>query len=212
MGELGRMSGRTCPRVLKASEPRNSLGQDPSSFHLNLELALCQSSLYSNHARRSDSPNSADMLADMSVKPLSETTRQTNIRDNHMGRGKFKNLSNKMKYTCHPTQFSVQLYATSICLCICEALLSYSGDSYIRLCQNALLGLINIVQVGGCIYLGWFPRWGKLWMVIPIVSAPNFLSKSPPMNMFIPPFKKDWRICTLGILLLELHVCGFYLG
>jgi len=52
----------------------------------------------------------------------------------------------------------------------------------------------------GCMYMCWIPRWGRLWMAIPSVSAPNFVSISPPMNIFVPPFKKEWSIHTLVVL------------
>jgi hypothetical protein len=31
--------------------------------------------------------------------------------------------------------------------------------------------------------MGWIPKWGSLWMVIPTVSAPNFVSVTPSMGM-----------------------------
>jgi hypothetical protein len=35
------------------------------------------------------------------------------------------------------------------------------------------------------------PKWGSLWMVLPSVSAPNFVSVTPSMGYFVPPSKKD---------------------
>jgi len=77
-------------------------------------------------------------------------------------------------------------------------------------CQHALLGISNTVWV---LYIGWIPRWGSLWMAFSSVSALNFVSVFPPVNIFVPPSKKDWSIHTLVFLLLELHVvCWLYLG
>jgi hypothetical protein len=54
--------------------------------------------------------------------------------------------------------------------------------------------------------MGWISRWGSLWMVIPSVSAPYFVSVTPSMCLFVPPSKKDQSIHTLVFLLLEFHV------
>jgi hypothetical protein len=49
-------------------------------------------------------------------------------------------------------------------------------------CQQALVGIHNSVWV--CwLHRGWIPRWGSLWMVIPLVSAPNFVSVTPYMGI-----------------------------
>ena len=36
------------PRILRTREPRSNLGQNPSSFHLHLELILCHSAIHPN--------------------------------------------------------------------------------------------------------------------------------------------------------------------
>jgi hypothetical protein len=42
-------------------------------------------------------------------------------------------------------------------------------------CHHTLLGICNSVWVW-CLYMGWIPRWGSLWMAFPSVSAPQFVS------------------------------------
>lgn len=74
-------------RRTRTQEPRSSLGQDRSSFHLRLKLTRCNSTLYRNPG------GSADTQAYRSVKQLSETARLSKTRDNQMDRGKGKNLS-----------------------------------------------------------------------------------------------------------------------
>jgi hypothetical protein len=57
--------------------------------------------------------------------------------------------------------------------------------------------------------MGWIPKWGSLWMVIPSGSALNFVSVTP----FVPHSKEGRNIHTLVFLLLEFHVfCKLYLG
>ena len=39
--------------------------------------------------------------------------------------------------------------------------------------------------------MGWIPRWGSLWMVIPSVSALNFVSVTPSMGILFPLLRTD---------------------
>jgi len=76
---------------------------------------------------------------------------------------------------------------------------------------HALFGISNIVWVWWLYVYGLDPQVGQALNGIHLVSAPNFVSISPPMNIFINPFKKDWSINTFDVL-LELHVvCWLYL-
>jgi hypothetical protein len=60
--------------------------------------------------------------------------------------------------------------------------------------------------------MGWIYRWGSLWMVISSVSAPNFVSVTPSMDI-ISPFLRRIKVSTLVFLLLEFRVvCELYLG
>jgi hypothetical protein len=45
-------------------------------------------------------------------------------------------------------------------------------------CQQVLLGISNSVWVWR-LYMGWIPRWGSLWMVFSLVSAPLFVPVFP---------------------------------
>jgi hypothetical protein len=38
--------------------------------------------------------------------------------------------------------------------------------------------------------MGWVPRWGSLWMVIPSVSAPNFVSVTPSTGILFPLLRR----------------------
>ena len=52
-------------------------------------------------------------------------------------------------------------------------------------CQWALFGIHNTVWVG-CLFMGWIPRWGSLWMAFPSVSASYPFSIFPPAsNLFL---------------------------
>jgi hypothetical protein len=52
-------------------------------------------------------------------------------------------------------------------------------------CQQALVGIHNNVWVWW-VYMGWIPRWVSLWMVVPSVSAPYFVSVTPSMVILFP--------------------------
>jgi hypothetical protein len=68
-------------------------------------------------------------------------------------------------------------------------------------CQQALVGIHNSVWVWW-LYMGWIPRWGSLWMVIPLVSASHFVSF---MGILFPVLK--WtKVSTLWSSFLVLQV------
>ena len=56
-------------------------------------------------------------------------------------------------------------------------------------CQQALVGICNSVWVWW-LFMGWIPRWGRFWMVIPSVSAPNFVSVTPSTGILFPFLKR----------------------
>jgi hypothetical protein len=37
--------------------------------------------------------------------------------------------------------------------------------------------------------MGWIPKWGSVWMVIPSVSASNFVPVTPFMGILFPNIK-----------------------
>jgi hypothetical protein len=83
-------------------------------------------------------------------------------------------------------------------------------------CQQALVGICNSVWVWW-LFLGWILRWGSLWMVMPSVSATNFVSVTPSMCILVPILRRNkvstflssflcfmWFVnCILGILSLR---------
>jgi hypothetical protein len=103
------------------------------------------------------------------------------------------------------TLCSVQWMALSTHFCICQALAELLRRQLISgSCQQALIGIQNSVWVWW-LYMGQIPRWDTLWMAIPSVSAPHFVSVTHSMAIFSPS-KKDRSIHTLVFLLLEFHV------
>jgi hypothetical protein len=101
--------------------------------------------------------------------------------------------------------------------------------------QQNLSGICNSVWVWW-LYMGWIPRWGSLWMVLPSFSAPNFVSVTPSMGILFPILRRNevftlWSSfflsfmcfanCILGILsfwtticfsVSAYHVCSFVIG
>jgi hypothetical protein len=51
--------------------------------------------------------------------------------------------------------------------------------------QQNLAGICNSVCVWWLI-MGWIPGWCRLWMVHPLVLAPNFVSVTPSMGILFP--------------------------
>jgi hypothetical protein len=39
--------------------------------------------------------------------------------------------------------------------------------------------------------MGWIPGWGRLWMVHPFISAPNFVSVTPSMGILFPTLRRN---------------------
>ena len=62
-------------------------------------------------------------------------------------------------------------------------------------CQQNLSGICNSVWVWW-LYMGWIPRWGSLWVVLPLVSAPNFISVTPSMGVLFPILRRG-KVSTL---------------
>jgi hypothetical protein len=68
-------------------------------------------------------------------------------------------------------------------------------------CQQNLSGICNSVWVWW-LYMGWIPGWGSLWMVLPFVSAPNFISVSPSMGILFPILRRT-KVSTLRSFFLS---------
>jgi hypothetical protein len=70
-------------------------------------------------------------------------------------------------------------------------------------CQQNLAGICNSVWVWW-LYMGWIPKWGSVWMVLPSISAPNFVSVTPSMGILFPILRRNKK--KEVFLLLEFHV------
>jgi hypothetical protein len=133
------------------------------------------------------------------------------------------------------TLCSNQWMTVSFYFCIYQAL----ADSLKRkLCQAPVsknrVGICHSVWVWW-LFVGWIPRWGRLWMVLPSVSAPNFISVTPSMDILFPLLRRikvytPWSSflsfmyfanCILGIQsfwanihlsMSTYHVCSFVMG
>jgi hypothetical protein len=78
------------------TEPRNSWGQDSSSFLLHPRAdTVPQFSIPKFLLKRTGLPGVLTKQACRKDKPQSETARQANTRDNKMARGKDKEISNR---------------------------------------------------------------------------------------------------------------------
>ena len=62
-------------------------------------------------------------------------------------------------------------------------------------CQQALVGIHNSVQFW-CLFWGWIPRQGSLWMIIPSVPASHFVSVTASFGILFPLLKKT-KVSTL---------------
>ena len=104
-------------------------------------------------------------------------------------------------------------------LVACKHQLLHSSDTGRASQETAILGSsqLNLDGIYNSVwvkkqYMGWIPTLGSLRMAFQSVSAPYFVSVSPPMGILIPPSKKVPNIHTMVFLPLELHVvCELYL-
>jgi hypothetical protein len=56
-------------------------------------------------------------------------------------------------------------------------------------CQQALVSICHSVWVWW-LFMGWIPKWGLLWMIVPPVSAQNFVSVIPSMGILFPLLRR----------------------
>jgi len=90
------------------------------------------------------------------------------------------------------TLFSVQWLAGRTSLGICHDLEEplrrqlYQAPVSMQLLASAIL-----FRFGGCMYANWIPRWYRLRMAIPPISALTLIFISCPLNIFVSPFKTD---------------------
>jgi hypothetical protein len=62
-------------------------------------------------------------------------------------------------------------------------------------CQQNLASICNSVWVWW-LFMGWIPRWGRLWIVLPSISAPNFVSVTPSMGILFSIPRRN-KVSTL---------------
>jgi hypothetical protein len=55
--------------------------------------------------------------------------------------------------------------------------------------HQALVGIYYSIRVWW-LFIGWILKWRSIWMVVPSVSAPNFVFVTPSMGIF-PPSKNN---------------------
>jgi len=131
------------------------------------------------------------------------------------------------------TPCSGQWLALSIHLCICQALAEpLRRQLYQAPVRKHLASTISVWV--WCLYMGWIPWWGSLWMAFSLCSTHCLCISS--LEYFVSPSKKDWGIhslifllssfmwsakCILGILrswaninlsMRAYHVCSFVTG
>jgi hypothetical protein len=59
--------------------------------------------------------------------------------------------------------------------------------------KQVLSSIHSNIQVW-CLYMGWIPRWGSLWMAFPSVSAPHFVSVFTPVSILFTFLKSNQDI------------------
>jgi hypothetical protein len=72
-------------------------------------------------------------------------------------------------------------------------------------CQQNVVGICNSVWVWW-LFMGWIPGWGSLWMVLPSVSAPNFLSITPSLGILFPILRRN-EVSTLWASFFLSFMC-----
>ena len=80
--------------------------------------------------------------------------------------------------------------------------------------QQNLVGVCNSVCVWWLI-MGWIPGWGSLWIVLPSVSALNFVSVTPSIGVLFPILRRG-KVSTLWssffLSFMCFANCNLYLG
>jgi hypothetical protein len=95
----------------------------------------------------------------------------------------------------------VQWMTVSIHFCICQSL---PGDSYIRLLSAGSCWHLPSVWAWW-LFMGWIPKWGSLWMVIPSGSDPNIVSVTLSMGILFPLLKRILSLRNTPPLLVGLQ-------
>jgi hypothetical protein len=75
-------------------------------------------------------------------------------------------------------------------------------------CWQNVAGVCNSVCVWWLL-MGWIPRCGRLWMVLPSVTGPNFLSVTPSMGILFPILRRN-EVSTLWSFFFLSCMCFAY--
>jgi uncharacterized membrane protein len=61
--------------------------------------------------------------------------------------------------------------------------------------------------------MGWIPRWGSVWIVHPLISALNFVSVTPFVDILFPILRRN-EVSTLwsSVFLIFLYFANCVLG
>jgi hypothetical protein len=89
---------------------------------------------------------------------------------------------------------------------------SPSRDSYISLLSASSCCHLHSVWVWW-LFMWWIPKLVSLWMVVPSVSALNFVSITPSMVVFFPLLRRILRFWANSHLSVSTyHMCSFVIG
>jgi hypothetical protein len=94
--------------------------------------------------------------------------------------------------------------ALSIYFCVGQALAEPLRRHQYQAPVSKHLAYTVVSGIGNCIWVG-FPSWDSLWMIFPSVSAPHFVSGSPPNGILIPLLRRTevstlWSSLFLGLM------------
>ena len=98
----------------------------------------------------------------------------------------------------------------------CEHPLLYLPGTGIAPQKTALSGYSKQALVGIChsvwvwwLFIGWIPKWGSLWMVVPSVFAPSFVSVTPSMGILFPLVRRILSFwANIHLSVSACHVCS----
>jgi hypothetical protein len=74
--------------------------------------------------------------------------------------------------------------------------------------HQALVGICHSVWVWW-LFIGWIAKWVSLWMVVPSVSALNFVSVTPSMGILFPLLRRILSFwANIHLSVNAHHVCS----
>jgi hypothetical protein len=79
-------------------------------------------------------------------------------------------------------------------------------------CHQVLVGICHSVWVWW-LFMGWIPKWGSLWMIVPSVCALNFVSVTSSMGILFPLLRRILSFwANIHLSVSAYHVCPFVIG